>query len=131
MATAYGSTPANLVYTAVDANGASVSVDFTMQSRSAPTLASIPNQNFIAETAITAVTLPASTVGAPQLSYTLTPIPDGLAFNASTRILSGTPPRPGPAAVLNLHRHRCQRHHSRSHLHGQGVRSADLRRWHL
>ena len=48
-------------------------------------------QSYTVGTAVN-VTLPAATGGTPPLSYRLTPdLPEGLSFNAATRVLSGTP----------------------------------------
>ena len=63
--------------------------------------ATITNQNFTADTAITPITLPEARDGPDSLpstnTYTLTPVPlpAGLAFNATSRILSGTPTQAG------------------------------------
>ena len=55
----------------------------------------IENQDYTATAPITPLTLPRATGGSGTLSYTLTPIPDGLAFDAGTRILTGTASTPG------------------------------------
>ena len=48
-------------------------------------------QSYTVGTAVN-VTLPAATGGTPPLSYRLTPdLPEGLSFNAATRVVSGTP----------------------------------------
>ena len=52
----------------------------------------ISDRTYTRGEAITGVTLPAATGGAGTLTYTLTPaLPAGLSFDASTRVLSGTP----------------------------------------
>ncbi len=56
----------------------------------------IANQTYLANSAITDLTLPAASGGEGALSYTLAPtgggsLPNGLVFDADTRILSGTP----------------------------------------
>ena len=58
----------------------------------APTFgtATIEAQFYTQGTAITPLTLPAATGGNAPIAYTLTAIP-GLRFNASTRVLTGTP----------------------------------------
>ena len=54
--------------------------------------ATVANQSYMLNTAITDLVLPAATGGDGALSYTLTPaLPAGLSFTASTRTLSGTP----------------------------------------
>ncbi len=63
--------------------------------------ATIANQTFSAGNAITPITLPEARGGPDSLpsanTYTLTPVPlpAGLAFNATSRILSGTPTQAG------------------------------------
>ncbi len=61
--------------------------------------ATIANQTFSEGNAITPVTLPEARGGPDSLpstnTYTLTPLPAGLAFNATSRILSGTPTQDG------------------------------------
>ena len=89
-------TPANLVYTVTDANGASTIANFTLQVANAPSFgagASIDDQFYTVGIAIPALTLPAVSggVNAP-LTPMLTPaLPAGLNFDAATRVLSGTP----------------------------------------
>ena len=66
---------------------------------SAPAFASgesVPAQGYTENTPITALVLPAvapapATQGNGDITYALTPIPSGLNFDATTRILSGTP----------------------------------------
>ena len=54
--------------------------------------ATIPDQTWVQDTAIDALTLPAASGGDGALTYALTPsLPDGLTFTESTRTLSGTP----------------------------------------
>ncbi len=61
--------------------------------------ATITNQTFTAGDAIMPITLPEARDGPDSLpsinTYTLTPLPAGLAFNATSRILSGTPTQAG------------------------------------
>ena len=100
-----------LTYTVTDTNGANTSVDFmvTVNADLALTasgdqtyargtvshplaLPFIPGRQFYRQgTAIPGLTLPAATGGTGTYTYTLTGLPPGLSFNASTRILSGTP----------------------------------------
>ena len=103
-----GSTPCatcprttTLTYEVMDANGASTNVTFRIRVISSLTFDSEPaNQNYMLDTAITALTLPAATGGIERLTYTLTgpgnsALPGGLEFEASTRTLSGTPSTAG------------------------------------
>ena len=59
----------------------------------------IANQTYTAGTAITALTLPEALAGPDSLpstnAYTLAPLPAGLSFNPTSRILSGTPTSAG------------------------------------
>ncbi len=57
-------------------------------------VADLDDQSYTVDTTITALTLPAATGGTgtnPLYLYTLRDVPDGLRFNAATRVLSGTP----------------------------------------
>ena len=51
----------------------------------------IPNQTFTAGSPITPLVLPEATGGTAPYTYTLSSIPNGLAFDTTTRELSGTP----------------------------------------
>ena len=51
----------------------------------------IPNQTFVVNMPITPFYLPIATGGTAPYTYTLAPLPTGLAFNATTQELSGTP----------------------------------------
>ena len=52
----------------------------------------IDNQEYIAGSQITPVTLPVATGGNAPLTYSITPsLPSGLGFNENTRVISGTP----------------------------------------
>ena len=53
--------------------------------------ATVSNQTYTSGTPITPLTLPAASGGDGTLSYSLSPSVPGLAFNASTRRLTGTP----------------------------------------
>ena len=92
------STPATttLTYTVTDTNGATTSVDFMVIVSDGLALTAPVDQNYTLDTAITGLTLPVATGGTGTLTYTLTgpgdsALPGGLEFEASTRILSGTP----------------------------------------
>ena len=58
----------------------------------------IADQTFTTGTPVN-VTLPSATDGTPPYTYTLSPIPDGLAFDTTTRELNGTPTTPGTTEV--------------------------------
>ena len=84
--------------TAVDANGDVATLTFFItveeEENNLPSFgtATIPDQEYRAESDIEPLTLPAATGGDGALSYTVTPaLPGGLAFNAATRVLSGAP----------------------------------------
>ena len=84
--------------TAVDANGDVATLTFFIsveeEENNQPSFgtATIPDQEYRAESDFAPLTLPAATGGDGALSYTVTPaLPGGLAFNAATRVLSGTP----------------------------------------
>ena len=87
--------PADLVYTVWDANDVFATIDFTMRVVAAPTFGAsiIAAQNYTASIDVN-LALPAAGDGVDPLTYTLTPIPDGLSFNAdpNTRTLAGIPP---------------------------------------
>ena len=51
----------------------------------------VPTQNYIANSQITDLTLSVATGGNGSLIYTLEPVPTGLTFDMTTRVLSGTP----------------------------------------
>ena len=59
----------------------------------------IANQTFTVNTPITPLQLPVATGGTPHYTYTLSPIPNGLDFNAATQLLSGTPTTPGTTSA--------------------------------
>ncbi len=79
------------IYTVTDDNGASQSATFTITVANGLALNTPSNQTYTMDTAITDLTLPEATGGTTPLTYTLIPLPTGLNFNASTRVLSGTP----------------------------------------
>ena len=54
--------------------------------------ATFADQSYVVGRAVTVMTLPAATGGVGELLYTLSPsLPPGLSFDASSRVLSGTP----------------------------------------
>ena len=92
--------PRDLRYSVLDANGAVTSAVFGFGHHlTAPATpifgsASIADQFYLIDAAIPDLTLPIAVGGSGTLSYTLTPsadIPNGLGFDAASRILSGTP----------------------------------------
>ena len=95
--------PTTLTYTATDSTTTPTMATqmFTITINAALAL-TVPNaQSYGAGTAIPSLTLPAATGGTTPISYTLTgpsagPLPAGLTFNATTRVLSGTRPRSAP-----------------------------------
>lgn len=60
----------------------------------------VADQAFTTGKAITALPLPAAIGGRPPLTYSLTPTVPGLRFNASTRMLSGTPTMAGTHRMI-------------------------------
>ena len=65
-----------------------------------PSLAAIADRTYTVGVAITTLTLPLASGGNGTLSYTLSPAPPaGLAFDAATRTLSGTPAAVGAATA--------------------------------
>ena len=95
--------PTPYTYTVTDATGATATLIFSL-TVSASTLpvsfggATIADQRYTQNTAITPLTLPAATGGTAPLTYSLSPaLPAALLFYPSTRVLSGTPTSPQPA----------------------------------
>ena len=80
-----------LTYTAADDNGSTATATFTITVANGLALNAPGNQTYTMDTAITNLALPMATGGTTPLTYTLTPLPDGLNFNATTRVLSGAP----------------------------------------
>ena len=100
--------PATLyTYTATDSDAAdpdSASLTFTIMVEKdlVPTFeqASIPDKSYVQNLAIDSETLPAATDGDGALTYTISPhLPAGLAFDPTTRLLSGTPTEALPATL--------------------------------
>ena len=80
---------AALRYTATDTSRSSVQADFTLRVFDALAFdATIADQTYTVNQPIN-LTLPAANGGSDELSYSLTPIPDGLTFDATTRTLMG------------------------------------------
>ena len=59
----------------------------------------ISNRSFVEDSAITAFALPAATGGNGTLTYSVSGLPAGLSFTASTRQVSGTPTAVGSSSV--------------------------------
>ena len=97
-----------LTYTVTDANGITAEQHFTVTVNAAlvfdNTIISRPDPayTYIVGTTITPLTLAPATGGGNPLTYTLTPLPAGLTFNADAdpRTLTGTPAAQGDAATL-------------------------------
>ena len=103
-------TVVTLTYTVTDANSITAEQTFTVTVNAAlvfdNTIIPIPDQayTYIVGTTITPLTLAPATGGGTPLTYTLTPLPAGLTFNADAdpRTLTGTPTARGDAATLTL-----------------------------
>ncbi len=94
-------------YTATDAAGTSAELEFTatVAADAVPTYEGIdsPALEFTEGEAIDPVTLPAATGGDGALTYTVSPtLADGLAFDAASRTLSGTPETEADSATWTL-----------------------------
>ena len=95
-----------LTYAVTDANGFTAEQTFTLEVFSAPTFdtsisAPEPAYTYLARTTITPLTLPPAIGGGAPLTYTLTPLPDGLIFDDSEPpTLTGTPTTVADAAAL-------------------------------
>ena len=93
------SAEANYTYTATSEE-LSDSETFTITVNAAPTLSAPPDQTYIANQAITTITLEAATGGTEPFTYELsTNLPAGLSFDTGSRELSGTPTTPTTGAV--------------------------------
>ena len=88
-----------LTYTATGTNGSTNSVTFAVTVAASVAVTAPTDQTYTMGTTITALTLPAATGGTGTITYTLTgpasaalstAVP-GLAFDATTRVLTGTP----------------------------------------
>ena len=93
--------------TATDEDGDTATLSFTitveMDSQPSFGTATIPDQEYRAESDIEPLTLPGATGGDGALTYMVTPaLPGGLAFDAATRILSGAPTTASAARSYTL-----------------------------
>ena len=90
-------TSATFTYTMTDAEGETESITFTIVVTAAAVALSfgsetISNQAWVVGTAITSVTLPETTGGTGDKTYTLSPTtPAGITFTGTTRVLAGNP----------------------------------------
>ena len=80
-----------LTYTATDDNGSTAMDTFTVIVAARVAVTAPVDQTYTMDTAITDLGLPMATGGTGTVTYTLAPLPNGLIFNATTRVLSGTP----------------------------------------
>ena len=82
----------------------SMTFTITVNEEGSPTFAdTIANQTYTENTAITDLVLPVATGGMGSLTYALTPVPDGLEFDATNRTLSGTPTIPTPTPTTHTY----------------------------
>ena len=63
----------------------------------------VANQEYTSETPITALVLPEASGGTAPFTYSLSALPAGLSFDASTRTISGTPSAATDGAVLVIY----------------------------
>ena len=87
---------------AADPDSASLTFWITVEKDLVPTFeqVSIPDKSYDRGLAIDSETLPAASGGDGTLTYTISPdLPAGLAFDATTRLLSGTPTAAKPATL--------------------------------
>ena len=76
-----------------------VTFTITVNPEGTPTFAdTVADQIYTENTEITPLILPVATGGMGPYTYALTPVPDGLSFDAGTRMLSGTPSTPAITA---------------------------------
>ena len=92
--------PTSYTFSLIVSDGQASSAAATVQIFIRPLfLATIANQNFSLGSAIAPITLPEALAGPDSLpsthTYTLAPLPAGLAFDPASRILSGTPTSAG------------------------------------
>ena len=98
---------ATYTYTVTDSDAAdpdsdTIEFEITVLADLEPTLgtATVDDQTYGVGVLITPLELPEATGGNPPLTYTLTPaLPAGLAFDAATRTISGTPTAVAAAAT--------------------------------
>ena len=86
----------SMIYEVTDADGATATLTFNISVEEedvAPSFdgATVADQMFSAGVVINALELPAALSGNGDLTYSLRPVPPGLAFDAASRTLSGTP----------------------------------------
>ena len=86
----------SMVYEVTDADGATATLTFNISVEEedvAPSFggATVADHMFSAGVAIEALVLPEASSGNGDLTYSLRPVPPGLAFDAGSRTLSGTP----------------------------------------
>ena len=91
-----GSSTTTYTYTVEDEDGDRDELTFsiTVLADAMPSFGSetIADQSYMENAPITSITLPPATGGDAPLTYSLNPaLPEGLTFNSSTRVLSGTP----------------------------------------
>ena len=97
-----------LTYTATDEHGSTAEDTVTLTVAAQVALTAPTAQTYTMDTAITALSLPAATGGTGTLTYTLTgpasvalsTVVPGLAFDATTRALTGTPTTAAAATTL-------------------------------
>ena len=87
------SSAATYTYTATDSDGFSASLTFTIEVVGAVTLAgNVQDQSYPRAQPIVPLLLPEASGGVPPIRHALTPaLPEGLAFDDATRMISGTP----------------------------------------
>ena len=90
--------------TAVTALTATLTFTITVNAAGTPTfMGTIDAQTYTENTAITPLPFPAAMGGMGTLTYSLAPVPDGLMFDATTRMLSGTPTTPTPTPTTHTY----------------------------
>ena len=94
----------SMTYTVTDTNSATDTITFNIivvAAAAVPTFggATIANQAYLTNTAISSLTLPIATSGTGTLTYSISTLPAGLSFAAATRVLSGTPTAAGTTAM--------------------------------
>ena len=89
--TAAGTTTVTITYTDADGDSDTAAFDFVVAAADLmPVAPTVADQTATVGTAYSQ-TLPVFTGGDGTLTYTATPLPAGLTFNATTRLISGTP----------------------------------------
>ena len=79
-----------VTYTVFDNDSDSAAKDFTINVYALPSLSNVSDSSGMKDELFT-LTLPAASGGRPPLEYTVTGLPAGLNFIASTRVITGTP----------------------------------------